>query len=60
MLYRNCCIASLFIPTFKIKRAIESILRPFCIEDITKLIKKALRAIYESTLFLDTFSRFIE
>ena len=48
------------MPTIKIKRAIESILSPFPIEEVTKLIKKALRAIYELIVFLGAFSRFIE
>ena len=46
--------------TLKIKRAIESILSPFVIEEVANRIKKALRAVYELFVFLGSFSRFIE
>jgi hypothetical protein len=46
--------------TLKIKRAIESILSPFRIEEVANSIKIALRAIYELIVFLGFFSRFIE
>jgi hypothetical protein len=48
------------MPTLKIKRAIESILRPFRIEEVIRRIKRALRGVYELIVFLGTFSRFIE
>ena len=48
------------MPTIKIKRAIESILSPFRIEEVAYAIKRALRAIYELIVFLGDFSRFIE
>jgi KaiC/GvpD/RAD55 family RecA-like ATPase len=46
--------------TLKIKRAIESILSSFSIEEVTNWVKKALRAIYELFLFFDVFTYFIE
>jgi len=48
------------MPTLKIKRAIESILSPFRIEEVAKRIKRALRAVYKLFVFLGSFSRFIE